>query len=79
MITRKRACALAASHLKLAVRELGRPVRDSCEQPSSPEERGSGGQWGAVGVAGGGRAPFLAWLGIGRHVAGLEGAPQAKR
>ena len=36
MITRKKACFLSASHLKLPVRELGRAVRDRCERPSSP-------------------------------------------
>ena len=82
MITRKKACVLAASHLKLGVRELGRPVRDtSCEQPtpSSPAERGSGGQWGAVEVAGGDRAPTLAQVERhGEEWLGLR-APQAKR
>ena len=79
MITRKKACVLAASHLKLGVRELGRPVRNSCEQPSSHAERGSGGQWGAVGLAGGGRAPTFAQVERhGEEWLGLR-APQAKR
>ena len=77
MITRKKACFLSASHLKLPVRELGRAVRDRCERPpSSPAERGSRGQWGTVGVAGGGRdgrAPTLAQVRWG----GVAGAARA--
>ena len=42
---------------------MGRLVSDDDDVAQlSPAKRGSEGQWGAVGVAEGGRTPLLAWL-----------------